>query len=168
MCVYVHTVETNLLQSSFRSISSFCTLFILTELFCSIWEDQFRQRKFPAKTNIQVSSMFLNSSNITTTQRLHTDCSTLFLGWLPAAVRHMAPSSWGVYFAIRTCKVFPSAGRRLEGSAPEPELLSILQKCAFHTGFRLGPAEFSQQKRCVSFLKRISKREAKWTQELCR
>lgn len=43
-------------------------------------------------------------------KRLHTGCSTLFLVWLPAAVQHMAPSSWGFYFDIRTIqnvKLFP-------------------------------------------------------------
>lgn len=40
-CVFIYTQLKLLqsLQSSFRRISSFCTLFIFTELFCSIWED---------------------------------------------------------------------------------------------------------------------------------
>lgn len=127
------------------------------------------KENFQLKPTTKFFPFFLNSCNTRATHGLHTGCSTLFLGWLPAAVQHMAPSSWRVYFAIRTLqnvRFFPLQAENWSGTGAaqepqDPAHCTSLQKCSFHTGSQLCPAEFIQQKCCISLLNRELESENK-------
>lgn len=178
MCVnvFIYT-QLKLIHCKVLLETSLLSLHYLSSLNYSVasGKTDLGKENFQLKPTSKFFSVFLNSSNTTATQRLHTGCSTLLLGWLPAAVQHMAPSSWGVYFAIRTLqnvKFFPLQAAEWGGTGAAGELSSsascrvtemFLEHRISALSCRIQLAEMLQL-----FFKERERINKKETQELCR